>query len=205
MKSAINPTILDQLRPNIDRFLPSLILAKKIQGKTYQSISDDTGIPLDTIKRFFAGDSKKPDFFNVVSICKHLDVSVDGIFDISESGSGADQERIRNLETEIADLKKDLAHAEKMESYKEKQIDKLEARIEANSKRMLTLGSFVMLMVFALVAYLVKDIKTPDVGYFQDTISLIGIVIIILVVAAISFAGYMIIKYIKRNGVNGPN
>lgn len=57
---------------------------KDLLRLTHQDIADKAGLPLQTVKNFFARASKSPSVYTVAAICKVLGISLDEVFGISE-------------------------------------------------------------------------------------------------------------------------
>ena len=53
-------------------------------GVTYQSIADQSNLPLSTVKKYFSADSKAPAITTAGPICKVLGVSLDEYFGITD-------------------------------------------------------------------------------------------------------------------------
>ena len=76
-------------------------------GVTYQSISDQSDLPLSTVKKYFSADSKAPAITTAGPICKVLGVSLDEYFGITEKLSiseellNAKNDTLKAHETEL--------------------------------------------------------------------------------------------------------
>ena len=143
-------------------------------GYTNQDIADATGIPLSSVKNFFAATSKVPGLVYAALICKFLGVSIDGCCDITPSVLPEDQ--IEQLEH---DHKAELVTAN-LEGRIE-QLSKTEKRMRI-SLYSITILAVVLLMT--LIGYVVFDYQLPNVGLIQggQASTAVWIVIILLAV-----------------------
>lgn len=74
---------------------------RKKLGLTYLEISEQSDLPLSTVKKFFSAESKAPSFYVVAGICKVLGISLDeyvGIGDHLTADEKTLQERADGLE-----------------------------------------------------------------------------------------------------------
>lgn len=74
---------------------------RKKLGITYQQISDQSELPLSTVKKFFSAKSKAPSFYVVAGVCKVMGISLDeyvGIGDHLTVDEKTLQERADGLE-----------------------------------------------------------------------------------------------------------
>lgn len=143
-------------------------------GYTNQDIADATGIPLSSVKNFFAATIKVPGLVYAALICKFLGVSIDGCCDITPSVLPEDQ--IKQMER---DHKAELVTAN-LEGRIE-QLSKTEKRMRI-SLYSITILAVVLLMT--LIGYVVFDYQLPNVGLIQggQASTAVWIVIILLAV-----------------------
>ena len=85
-------------------------------GITYQSIADQSDLPLSTVKKYFSADSKAPAITTAGPICKVLGVSLDEYFEITDK---------LTMSEEVLSAKNDTLRAHKKE---------LEKHLDDNSK-----------------------------------------------------------------------
>lgn len=74
---------------------------RKKLGLTHLEISEQSDLPLSTVKKFFSAESKAPSFYVVAGICKVLGISLDeyvGIGDHLTADEKTLQERADGLE-----------------------------------------------------------------------------------------------------------
>lgn len=82
--------------------------AFKDYGKSYQKLSEKTGISKEAIYKFLKGRSKSPSFYNVVMICKELGVSVDDLFGIHKKEVSSAEQKIAGMEEILKSMQKTL-------------------------------------------------------------------------------------------------
>lgn len=69
------------------------MLHKKLQelkdksGMSYQDISDESGVPLPTVKRIISGQTSDPGYSSVIAIVKALNGSIDDIQEVMQENS----------------------------------------------------------------------------------------------------------------------
>lgn len=79
MEYVCENTILQNIEPNCDNLLSVLKEKKKEMHITNQEIASRTGVPFDTVRKYFAGESKSPNVFNIMSFCILFGLSLDNI------------------------------------------------------------------------------------------------------------------------------
>lgn len=174
-------TILQAIHENCDHLLPALKERKKELRITNQDIADHTGISADTVRKFFAGESKSPNVYNVMAMCIYMDLSLDTLLGNSQS-IPAPAAPNKELEMEIHSLQTELKYAEKTDQMKTQTIKRLD----------ILLISLSVMLIVSLATYLRIDIQIPDAGLFQSThIHPLAIVIVLVLLAG----AFMLIRY----------
>lgn len=181
MKNYDEQTILQTIFQNCDNLLPVLKDKKKSLHVTNQDISDHTGVPLDTVRKFFAGESKSPNVYNVMSICIYFNVSLDEILGNSSSMKSApvESEEIKSLRIENEKLQ---IHLDYLRNARET----LESVSLFRQKIIYALTGICSLLALFVCIFLIMDFRLPDVGLLQkNRINPLGIVIIMFVVFSV--------------------
>lgn len=124
------------------------MLHKKLQelkdksGMSYQDISDESGVPLPTVKRIISGQTSDPGYSSVIAIVKALNGSIDDIQEVMQENS------------------RSVATTQKMCSVYEKNIHEKNQLI-----KFLLIISISMTAIFIFL--LVWDFLNPSIGFFR--------------------------------------
>jgi transcriptional regulator with XRE-family HTH domain len=98
-------TILYDLQPYCNALLPVMRTEKDKTGKTYQQISDTTGITMDNIKRFYTGEHKQPSVYKIAALCKYFNLSMDALFGFLPTAKTVARTELDEKDAEIEALK----------------------------------------------------------------------------------------------------
>lgn len=126
-------------------------------GYTNQDIADATGIPLSSVKNFFAGTSKAPGLVYAVLICKFLGVSIDECFGII------------TIESAEARLRRQLKE-DHMNSENQRLTEVNSLRKELDKSRLstiLVLSFLCAVLSVTLIFYIVVDFRIKDAGLIK--------------------------------------
>lgn len=124
------------------------MLHKKLQelkdksGMSYQDISDESGVPLPTVKRIISGQTSDPGYSSVIAIVKALNGSIDDIQEVMQENS------------------RSVATTQKMCSVYEKNIHEKNQLI-----KFLLIISISMTAIFIFL--LVWDFLNPSIGFLR--------------------------------------
>lgn len=124
------------------------MLHKKLQelkdksGMSYQDISDESGVPLPTVKRIISGQTSDPGYSSVIAIVKALNGSIDDIQEVMQENS------------------RSAATTQKMCSVYEQNIHEKNQLI-----KFLLIISISMTAIFIFL--LVWDFLNPSIGFFR--------------------------------------
>lgn len=161
-------------------------------GYTNQDIADATGIPLSSVKNFFAATSKVPGLTYAALICKFLGVSIDGCFGI-----------IPAEDTE-AQLRRQLKE-DRMNSENQRLTEVNGLRKELDKSRLstiLVLSFLCAVLSVTLIFYIVVDFHIKDAGLIKGGEVGIGAWIIITLVAiafgVMTSALFNALRYARR-------
>lgn len=124
------------------------MLHKKLQelkdksGMSYQDISDESGVPLPTVKRIISGQTSDPGYSSVIAIVKALNGSIDDIQEVMQENSHS------------------ASATQKMCSVYEQNIHEKNQLI-----KILLIISISMTAIFIFL--LVWDFLNPSIGFFR--------------------------------------
>lgn len=168
-------------------------------GYTNQDIADATGIPLSSVKNFFAATSKVPGFVYTAMICKFLGVSIDGCVDITPNVLPEDQ--IKQLEHDHkAELK--IAHLEGGMEQLTKTVDSQNSKEKRLRVSLYSVTTLAVILLLVLVGYVVFDYNLPNAGLIQggqaSTLAWIVIVLLAVGVGVIASACLSALRYAKK-------
>ena len=159
---------------------------------TNQDIADGTGIPLSSVKNFFAATSNAPSAVSAGLICKFLGVSLDDFFEIVPA------------ENAEAQLRRQLKE-EHMNSENQRLTEVNGLRKELDKSRLstiLVLSFLCAVLSVALIFYIVVDFHIRDAGLIRGGEIGVGAWIVITLVAiafgVMSSALFSAIRYARR-------
>lgn len=186
-------TILQSIHEKCDGLMPALKEKKKELKLTSQDISDRTGVSNDTVRKFFAGKSKSPNVYNMMSICIALGVSLDELLGnpCAVKAEQPDDERIRSMEHEIRELNIRL-------SYEKKVTESLENMNTVRKKIINSLLAICTLMTVFNCMFLIIDKQAPNYGLIQEGNRNPAVILVILCVF-FSAAAVVSIIVTKKN------
>ena len=122
-------------------------------GYTNQDIADATGIPLSSVKNFFAATSKVPGLVYAGLICKFLGVSIDECLCIPPA------------EDAEARLKEDHMNSE---NQRLTEVNSLRKELDKSRlSTILVLSSLCAVLSVTLIFYIVVDFRIKDAGLIQ--------------------------------------
>lgn len=159
---------------------------------TNQDIADKTGIPLSSVKNFFAATSKAPSVINAGLICKFLGVSLDDYFEITPTEDTEAQLRRQLKEDRINSENQRLTEVNGLR----KELDK------SRLSTILVLAFLCAVLSVTLIFYIVVDFHIKDAGLIRGGQVSVGAWIIIALVAiafgVMSSALFSAIRYARR-------
>ena len=161
-------------------------------GYTNQDIADATGIPLSSVKNFFAATSKVPGLVYAGMICKFLGVSIDECLGITPAEDA--EARLRRQ------LKEDHMNSENQRLTEvnglRKELDK------SRLSTILVLAFLCAVLSVTLIFYIVVDWHIKDAGLIKGGEIGVGAWIIIALVAiafgVMTSALFSAIRYARR-------
>lgn len=161
-------------------------------GYTNQDIADATGIPLSSVKNFFAATSKVPGLVYAVMICKFLGVSIDGCFGIIPAEDTEAQLRRQLKEDRMVSENQRLTEVNVLR----KELDK------SRLSTILVLAFLCAVLSVTLIFYIVVDFHIKDAGLIRGGEVGVGAWIIIALVAiafgVMTSALFSAIRYARR-------
>lgn len=122
MKQKINRIINNTLASKCDSLHIVLRERKEAQHLTNQDIADAIDVPVDRVRKFFAGELKNPNVFSVMALCMFFESSLDTLLGNPYGNASGKDARIAQLEQEsqIAELK--LEHAKETIQHLKKSL-----------------------------------------------------------------------------------
>lgn len=166
-------------------------------GYTNQDIADATGIPLSSVKNFFAATSKVPGLVYAGLICKFLDVSIDECLGIVPAVSTEAQLRQQLKEDHLNSENQRLTEVNVLR----KELDK------SRLSTILVLAFLCAVLSVTLIFYIVLDWHIKDAGLIRGGEVGVGAWIIIALVAiafgVMSSALFSAIRYTRRIAPEG--
>ena len=122
MKEKINRIINNTLAGKCENLHIVLLERKEARHLTNQDIADAINVPVDRVRKFFAGELKNPNVFSVMALCMFFEVSLDTLLGNPYGNASGKDARIAQLEQEsqIAELK--LEHAKETIQHLKKSL-----------------------------------------------------------------------------------
>ena len=157
--------------------------ARDRQNTTVQQLADQTGIPMPTIKNFFATASKAPNVYNAGLICAALGVSLDRYFGITEKLSPEEQ-----LEKMAADHKAELQIA-RLEGGMEQLTETVHRQYRKEKQQRMSqhlLLLLCMVQTALLAGYVALDMRIPDAGLIRGGNWSVGALAVLVLLAVAS-------------------
>lgn len=124
---------------------------------TNQDISDETGIPLSSVKNFFAATSKAPSAISAGLICKALGVSLDEYFGITPAEDTEAQLRRQVKECRMSSENQRLTEVNGLQ----KKLDK------SRLSTIYALSFLCAVLSVALIFYIAIDFRIKDAGLIK--------------------------------------
>ena len=180
-------------RENMEKNLQEMCReARDRLNYTNQDIADETGIPLSSVKNFFAATSKAPSAINAGLICKFLGISLDDFFGIVPAVSTEVQLRQQMKEDRITSENQRLTEVNGLR----KELDK------SRLSTIFVLFFLCAILAAALIFYIIVDFHIKDAGLIQGGEIGAGAWIIITLVAiafgVMSSALFSALRYARR-------
>ena len=190
MDSNTGQTFIEEMQPNFDA-LPERLKDEKFRNHlTNQQLSDVSGVPIATTSRILSGAVSNPGFFHIAALCAAMDVSMDSVAGVHQSG---DQAEIDQLRQEIAYKDKIIAEKDAaidrlldrsriMEAGVAARDDRISKQSEALSEKDSALASVQrenkpliygqcalnILLTAVLMVYMVLDARNPEMGLIRS-------------------------------------
>lgn len=192
-KIRVGPTQKWVERKNMEKNLQEMCReARDSLNYTNQDIADETGIPLSSVKNFFAATSKAPSAISAGLICKFLGISLDDFFGIVPAVSTEAQLRQQMKEDRITSENQRLTEVNGLR----KELDK------SRLSTIFVLFFLCAILAAALIFYIIVDFHIKDAGLIQGGEIGAGAWIIITLVAiafgVMASALFSALRYARR-------
>lgn len=192
-KIRVGPTQKWVERENMEKNLQEMCReARDRLNYTNQDIADGTGIPLSSVKNFFAATSKVPGLVYAGLICKFLGVSIDGYFGIIPAEDTEAQLRRQ--------LKEDRMNSE---NQRLTEVNGLQKKLDKSRlSTILVLAFLCAVLSVTLIFYIVVDFHIKDAGLIRGGEIGVGAWVIITLVAiafgVMTSALFSALRYARR-------
>lgn len=192
-KIRVGPTQKWVERENMEKNLQEMCReARDRLNYTNQDIADETGIPLSSVKNFFAATSKAPSAISAGLICKFLGISLDDYFEIAPAENAEARLRRQLKEARIVSENQRLTEVNGLR----KELDK------SRLSTILVLSFLCAVLSVALIFYIVVDFHIKDAGLIRGGEVGTGAWVIITLVAiafgVMTSALFSAIRYARR-------
>lgn len=178
--------------------------AKSRLNMTNQDIADVSGVPISTVKNFFASSSKSPSVYTVAPICSALGVSIDTALNIV--GAAAPQEiyerdlRVAYLEGRLTQLKDYATDVTK--------------QMKRQRKSTIALSIICAVLMAVVIGYVSFDASVRNAGLIQNgSVSVYVVILFGVMLLALAIMGKLMVGIIRDfsppppciKGDNGEN
>lgn len=192
-KIRVGPTQKWVERENMEKNLQEMCReARDRLNYTNQDIADETGIPLSSVKNFFAATSKAPSAISAGLICKFLGISLDDYFEIVPAENAEARLRRQLKEARIVSENQRLTEVNGLR----KELDK------SRLSTILVLSFLCAVLSVALIFYIAVDFRIKDAGLIQGGEVGVGAWFIIALVpiafGVMTSALFSAIRYARR-------
>lgn len=192
-KIRVGPTQKWVERENMEKNLQEMCReARDRLNYTNQDIADETGIPLSSVKNFFAATSKAPSAISAGLICKFLGISLDDYFEIVPAENAEARLRRQLKEARIVSENQRLTEVNGLR----KELDK------SRLSTILVLSFLCAVLSVALIFYIAVDFRIKDAGLIQGGEVGVGAWFIIALVAiafgVMTSALFSALRYARR-------
>ena len=129
-------------------------------GITYQSIADQSDLPLSTVKKYFSADSKTPAITTAGPICKALGVSLDEYFGITDK---------LTMSEEVLSAKNDTlrAHKKELEKHLVDNDKTMKIMMYGVRTRNRIIAALLVLLFLAILYGLYLDFHCVRLGFWR--------------------------------------
>ena len=129
-------------------------------GVTYQSIADQSNLPLSTVKKNFSADSKAPAITTAGPICKVLGVSLDEYFGITDR---------LTMSEELLNAKNDTlkAHEKELEKHLASNDKTIHIMWKGVKIRNRIIAALLVLLFLVTVYGLYLDFNSVQIGFWR--------------------------------------
>ena len=190
MDSNTGQTFIEEMQPNFDA-LPGRLKDEKFRNHlTNQQLSDVSGVPIATTSRILSGAVSNPGFFHIAALCAAMDVSMDSVAGVHQSGGRAEIDQLRQeiaykdeiIAEKDAAIDRLLDRSRIMEAGVAARDDRISKQSEALSKKDSALASVQrenkpliygqcalnILLTAVLMVYMVLDARNPEMGLIRS-------------------------------------
>lgn len=129
-------------------------------GITYQSIADQSDLPLSTVKKYFSADSKAPAITTAGPICKVLGVSLDEYFEITDK---------LTMSEEVLSAKNDTlrAHKKELEKHLVDNDKTMNIMMDGVRTRNRIIAALLVLLCLVAMYALYLDFHCVQIGFWR--------------------------------------
>jgi transcriptional regulator with XRE-family HTH domain len=192
---------LQKLSPYIDDFQCRIRREKDAKGFTINTLADAAGVPVTAVGRINAGTQTDVKLAYAAALCDALGLSLDKLTGLSTPTGNEPEllEKAHKLEIENIEL---TGENMRLQSEVEHQTEKaalLQAQLTTRRPVIYTLLCSCAVMAFALLVYIILDIRVPDVGLIvHGDVSTAAWIVIGMIVAASGIIAWSLVKTIRR-------
>ncbi len=188
-------SVMQDLGDYIVQF-PSVLKAARMRaGLTNEELAERSGVPYSAVCKMQSGE-RDPKLYDAVSVSYCVGLHVDAAFGHAsqENPSAALQQRVHDLEVNEATNNGDIARLNQVNDIYLEQLEECKKRERYYKRWSFFTTLFSAILSVFLIAYLIFDLRHPNIGFIrQGDVSAVVWVIVLLV--AISIGGCGIVGY----------
>lgn len=193
-------SVMQDLGDYIVQF-PSVLKAARMRaGLTNEELAERSGVPYSAVCKMQSGE-RDPKLYDAVAVSYCVGLHVDAAFGHAsqESPSAALQQRVHDLEVNEATNTGDIARLNQVNDIYLEQLEECKKRERYYKRWSFFTTMFSAILSVFLIAYLIFDLRNPNIGFIrQGDISAFAWIIILLVAVAIGGCGIMGYKALRE-------
>lgn len=186
-------SVMQDLGDYIAQFPAALKAARMRAGLTNEELAQRSGVPYSAICKMQSGE-RDPKLYDAVAASYCVGLHIDAAFGNAsqKDPSAALQQRVHDLEVNEAANTGDIARLNQVNDIYLQQLRETQKRERFYKRWSLLTTVFSAILSVFLIAYLIFDLRHPNIGFIrQGDLGAVAWIIILLVAVAIGGCGIM--------------
>lgn len=179
---------------------------KEAKHLTNQDVADAINVPVERVRKFFAGELKNPNVFSVMAMCIYFGLSLDTLLENPHGHTSGRDAEIAQLQNENLILNIKLEHEKENVRRTEASLDRADRSLKRTTTFIYILIGLCSVMVIALANYFGIDIANRDIGFVRNNYVLpMAFVVVAVIIAGCATVIAMIVGLFKENRKKGED